>query len=301
MKGLDDMLLFAQLVKLKSFRAVAAERQIASSVVSKHISRLEERLGIQLLIRTTRRLNLTEAGQEFFTHCLQVESDVAMAEQAVSVHVKHPKGTLRITAPMISGQYFLPTVIQKYLNQFQDMEVDMVLRDDFQDLVSDNIDLAIRTGTLTDSTLRARKLINSRWRAYAAPRYLEKFGVPRKISELTKHNCLQYTHQETGPKGWPITINGFDQCVAVSGNFKANSLISLCESAKLGIGIAFLPTFLVSSTVAPNELVPVLEKSLFRDVGIYAVYPNVRFVPRKTSTFIDTLAASYQSNAEKFN
>ena len=114
MNNLDDMLLFAQVVKLKSFRAAAEQRGVASSVVSKHISRLEQHLGVQLLIRTTRKLNLTEAGEEFFQHCQQLESGVALAERAVSQHAEQTRGVLRIAAPMISGQFFLPAVIDRY-------------------------------------------------------------------------------------------------------------------------------------------------------------------------------------------
>ncbi len=129
--------------------------------MSKHISRLEEHLGVQLLIRTTRKLSLTEAGSEFFQHCQQLESGVALAEQAVSQHAEEPKGVLRLAAPMISGQYFLPAVIDQYLREYPQMKVEMAIKDSYQDLIESGFDLAIRTGTLSDSTLRARQLVNS--------------------------------------------------------------------------------------------------------------------------------------------
>ena len=192
MNNLDDMLLFAQVVKMKSFRAVAEHRGVASSVVSKHISRLEKHLGVQLLIRTTRKLNLTEAGEEFLQHCQQLESSVALAERAVSQHAEQPQGVLRIAAPMISGQYFLPSVIDEYLRLYPEMKVEMIIKDSFQDLIASGFDLAIRTGTLSDSTLRARKLVESRWYAYASPEYLEQHGAPERISDLGAHQCLQF-------------------------------------------------------------------------------------------------------------
>lgn len=301
MNNLDDMLLFAQVVKLKSFRAVAEQRGVASSVVSKHISRLEQHLGVQLLIRTTRKLNLTEAGEEFFQHCQQLESSVALAEQAVSLHAEQPKGVLRIAAPMISGQYFLPAVIDQYLKTYPHMKVEMEIKDSFQDLISSGFDLAIRTGTLSDSTLRARQLVNSRWYAYAAPEYLELHGIPDSVSDLEQHNCLEFHYQETGANEWPVTVNGQPDSIKISGRFQASSLVSLREAAVAGMGIAFMPVYLVRDQINNGQLVPVLQEKIYRDVGIYAIYPNIRYVPRKISAFIELLAESYTEHCCDFH
>lgn len=301
MNNLDDMLLFAQVVKLKSFRAVAEQRGIASSVVSKHISRLEQHLGVQLMIRTTRKLNLTEAGEEFFQHCQQLESGVALAEQAVSLYAEQPKGVLRIAAPMISGQYFLPAVIDQYLKQYPVMKVEMEIKDSYQDLISSGFDLAIRTGTLSDSTLRARQLVNSRWYAYASPEYLESYGIPESVADIEEHNCLEFHYQETGAKEWPLTVNGQPDSIKISGRFQASSLVSLREAAVAGMGIAFMPVYLVRNQMSNGQLVPVLQDKIYRDVGIYAIYPNIRYVPRKISAFIELLAEAYTEDCCDFH
>ncbi len=301
MNNLDDMLLFAQVVRLKSFRAVAQQRGIASSVVSKHISRLEQHLGVQLLIRTTRKLNLTEAGEEFFQHCQQLESGVALAERAVSLHAEQPKGLLRIAAPMISGQYFLPAVIDEYLKRYPQMQVEMVIKDSLQDLVAAGFDLAIRTGTLSDSSLRARQLVLSRWFAYASPEYLAEHGTPETIDDLADHSCLQFSYQETGPDEWPITRNGQADRIKINGRFQANSLVTLREAAVSGMGIAFMPVYLAREKVSSGQLVPILQLSLYREVGIYAIYPNIRYVPRKISAFIELLAEHYAEQACSFH
>lgn len=301
MNNLDDMLLFAQVVKLKSFRAVAEQKGVASSVVSKHISRLESALGVQLLIRTTRKLSLTEAGEEFFHHCQQLESGVALAEQAVSQHAEQPKGLLRIAAPMISGQFFLPSVIEQYLKQYPQMKVEVTIKDSFEDLITSGFDLAVRTGTLSDSTLRARKLINSRWYAYAAPDYLNLHGRPESVSDLERHNCLQFHYQETGANEWPVTVKGQSDSIKINGRFQANSLISLREAAIAGMGVAFMPVYLVRDHVSNGQLVPVLQEKIYRDVGIYAIYPNIRYVPRKISSFISLLAEEYKVHCCKFH
>ena len=301
MNQLDDMLLFAQVVKLKSFRAVAEQKGIASSVVSKHISRLEEHLGVQLLIRTTRKLSLTEAGSEFFQHCQQLESGVALAEQAVSQHAEEPKGVLRLAAPMISGQYFLPAVIDQYLREYPQMKVEMAIKDSYQDLIESGFDLAIRTGTLSDSTLRARQLVNSRWYAYAAPEYLQQQGTPASVKDLAGHNCLQFSYQETGVNEWPVTVKGKPGSIKISGRFQADSLVSLREAAVAGMGIAFMPVYLVREHVQKGQLIPVLRESIYRDVGIYAIYPNIRYVPRKISAFIELLIKHYVKQGCEFH
>lgn len=300
MNHLDDMLLFAEVVKLKSFRAVAEQRGVASSVVSKHISRLEQRLGVQLLIRTTRKLSLTEAGAEFFQHCQQLESSVALAEQAVSQHAEQPKGLLRIAAPMISGQYFLPKVVDRYLKLYPQMQVEMTILDSFQDLIASGFDLAIRTGTLSDSSLRARQVVNSRWYAYASPEYLQQQGMPSDVNDLLRHNCLRFSYQETGADEWPVTVDGQPDSIKINGRFQASSLVSLREAALAGMGIAFLPVYLAQHEAKKGLLIPVLQDSLYRDVGIYAIYPNVRYVPKKISAFIDLLAAAYTQHRNEF-
>lgn len=301
MHNLDDMLLFVQVVKLKSFKAAAEQRGIASSVVSKHISRLEEHLGVQLLIRTTRKLCLTEAGEEFFRHCQQLESGVILAERAVAQHAEQPKGILRIAAPMISGQYFLPAVIDDYLKRYPLMEVEITIKDSFQDLVTAGFDLAVRTGTLSDSTLRARQLVLSRWYAYASPEYLSKHGSPNSIAELANHNCLRFSYQETGPDEWPVTLKGKADRLKINGRFQADSLITLREAAVAGMGIAFMPVYLAKDRVSTGQLLPVLQQCLYREVGIYTIYPNIRYVPRKISAFIELLVGYYAEHASSFH
>ncbi|MCE2028729.1 LysR family transcriptional regulator [Sessilibacter corallicola] len=300
MSNLDDMLLFVQVVKQKSFRAVADQEGIASSVVSKHISRLEKRLGVQLLTRTTRKLNLTEAGEEFYDHCLQVENGIKLAELAVSEHTKEPKGKLKISAPIVSGHYFLPRVISEYLKQYPQMQVEMVIEDSFQDLVSAGFDLAIRTGTLLDSSLRAKLLVMSHWNVYASPNYLKEFGRPDSIFDLEKHNCLQFSYQETGANEWPVTVDGKADSIRITGSFQADSLVTLREAACMGIGLAFMPVYLANNQVKSGELEPVLQDYIYREVGIYVVYPNIRYVPKKISAFIEILTELYAEYSYSF-
>ena len=157
----DDLMLFALVVRLKSFRAAAKQRGVANSVVSKHITRLESDLGIQLLHRSTRKLNLTEAGERLYQRCLLLEQHVKLADEEISSYRSEPSGLLRISAPGVSGQLFLPEVIHRYMAMYPAVQVDMVVQDSFDDLIEQGFDLAIRTGMLEDSSLIGKRLITS--------------------------------------------------------------------------------------------------------------------------------------------
>lgn len=296
----DDLILFAQVVRLKSFRAAAEQRGVTNSVVSKHISRLEADLGLQLLHRSTRKLNLTEAGERLYQHCLVLEKNVKLADEELGSYRAEPSGLLRISAPGVSGQLFLPQVIHRYMRMYPSVEVDMVIQDGFDDLIEQGFDLAIRTGTLEDSSLIAKRLVTSCWSAFASPAYLEKQGAPQTLDDLANHECLIFSHQQTGDSDWPcMSIEG-QVSVSVNSRFRVNSLLALREAALDGAGIAFLPFYLVHNERSSGALIPVLECELSRRVGIYALYPQSRFLPQKTRAFIELLQDMFDQEAPQF-
>lgn len=296
----DDLMLFASVVRLKSFRAAADQRGVASSVVSKHISRLESDLGTQLLRRSTRKLNLTEAGELLYRHCQQLEQNVELASEELSAYRSEPTGVLRISAPGVSGQLFLPKVIRRYMAMYPGVEVDMVIQDRFDDLIEQGFDLAIRTGTLEDSSLICKRLVTSCWHAFAAPDYIERQGTPDSLEQLADHECLLFSHQQTGEADWPCITPEGETSVSVNGRFRANSLLALCEAALDGMGIAFLPLYMVRHERGSGDLIPVLESQLYRRVGIYALYPQSRFLPPKTRAFIELLEQMFEQEEELF-
>lgn len=296
----DDMMLFTLVVRLESFRAAAEQRNLTSSVVSKHISRLEDDLGTQLLHRTTRKLNLTEAGKLLYRHCQMLEEGVALASEELHAYQAEPSGVVRISAPGVSGQLFLPKVINRFLSLYPKVEVEMVVKDQFDDLIEDGFDLAIRTGRLEDSSLICKRLVTSCWHAFASPAYIKKYGAPKTLKELSQHACLQFSYQQTGEASWPYLTSDRESQLKVNGRFRANSLMGLYEAALDGMGIAFLPLFLVRNERSDVELIPVLLKQLQRRVGIYAVYPQTRYLPPKTRAFIELLETMFAQEAEKF-
>lgn len=297
----DDLMLFASVVRLKSFRAAADQRGVASSVVSKHISRLESDLGTQLLRRSTRKLNLTEAGELLYKHCQQLEQNVELASEELSAYRAEPSGVLRISAPGVSGQLFLPKVIRRFLAMYPAVEVDMVIQDRFDDLIEQGFDLAIRTGVLEDSSLICKRLVTSCWHGFASPAYIERRGMPGSLEQLVEHECLLFSHQQTGEADWPCITPEGEASVSVNGRFRANSLLALCEAALDGTGIAFLPLYMVRHERAAGDLVTVLERQLYRRVGIYALYPQSRFLPPKTRAFIELLEQMFAAEAELFH
>ena len=296
----DDLMLFALVVRLKSFRAAAKQRGVASSVVSKHISRLESDLNTQLLRRSTRKLSLTEAGELLYGHCQSLEQGVELASEELNAYRAEPTGVLRITAPGVSGQLFLPKVIHRYTERYPSVEVDMVVQDRFDDLIEQGFDLAIRTGTLEDSSLISKRLVTSCWQAFASPDYLQRHGTPLSLDELAAHECLLFSHEESGEADWPCISSEGESTISVNGRFRANSLLALCEAALDGMGIAFLPLYMVRHERAAGALVSVLESQLFRSVGIYALYPQGRYLPLKTRAFIELLSKMLSAEEKLF-
>ncbi len=296
----DDLMLFAQVVRLKSFRAAAEQRGVVNSVVSKHISRLESDLGLQLLYRSTRKLNLTEAGERLYQHCLLLEKQVKSADEELGSYRAEPSGLLRISAPGVSGQLFLPKIIRRYMAMYPEVEVDMVIQDSFDDLIEQGFDIAIRTGTLEDSSLIAKRLVTSCWSAFASPSYLQQHGTPQTLGELAEHECLMFSHQQVGESDWPCMSPEGEKSITVNSRFRVNSLLALYKAALDGMGVAFLPVYLVHNERSSGSLVPVLEDQLYRHVGIYALYPQSQFLPPKTRLFIELLGKMYEEEVENF-
>ena len=287
MTNINDMLLFGKVAELKSFSGVAEALQISRSLVSKRINRLEDRLGVQLIHRTTRRLDLTEAGKTLYQYCKQIENTWLEAETVVGEIRRKPRGRLRINAPVSFGQLELPPVIATFLQQYPDVTVDLSLSDTFVDLIEGGYDLAIRIGDLPDSSMKARKVGSTRLLVFAHQRYLKKHGIPKTPQDLRQHNCLVYRHMRGGPNEWRFNGPPGAEVVNVTGNFVAANGVPLYKAAQLGIGIVLQPEFIQKSG-NNTGMVKLLEEHC-REIGIYAVYPPTRKAPVNTRLFIDTL------------
>ncbi|MPZ41664.1 MAG: LysR family transcriptional regulator [Rhizobiales bacterium] len=289
MDPLDGIAAFARVVDGGSFSAAAHRLGISKSAVSAHVQRLEERLGIRLLNRTTRRLSVTEAGAAYYRHCARILAEAEAAEQVASALQREPRGTLRMSAPDTFGWMHVAPAVPAFLKRFPDLSVDIDLSSAHVSLVDEGLDLAIRIGVLEDSALVVRRLAPSRLILCAAPVYLRERGMPREPDELARHNCLCTNLLPWGDE-WHLTGKRGEVRVAVGGSVRSNSAQMLRGAAIDGIGIAILPTWAVFEPLRTGALRRVLDAWEPPASTIYAVYPGNRLMSMKVRAFVDHLA-----------
>lgn len=288
--SLDDLLVFAAVAESEGFSAAARRLGVSKSMVSSAIARLEARLGVRLLQRTTRRLSLTEAGHAALPHARQARSAAHDAEEAAVSLLASPRGRLRVNAPMSFGVLHLAPALGVFAKQYPEVEVELVLDDRVVDLVGGDFDLAIRIGTLADSSLVASLLGRSTDALVAHADYLARAGVPREPSDLACHAALVYSLSAAGPS-WTLAGKGRSETVRVRGPLKVNSSLALREATLQGLGIARLPLFVAGPDLAASRLQRVLPGWALPEHGIHLVTSARGHQPRKVTAFADFLRA----------
>jgi DNA-binding transcriptional LysR family regulator len=300
----DKILLFHTVVKTGSFSQAATRIGMTNSVVSKHISQLEQHLGVKLLHRTTRKLQLTEAGQLLYQHAQDVDQSVANAVKAITEVSSEPTGKICLSVPVISGEYLIADLVAEFCRSYPKLKIELRLEDHQVDLVAAGVDLAIRTASLPDSSLIAKLLVQSKWVVSASPEYLAKHGIPLTPQDLLSHNCLTYTYMETGSNDWIFREKqeGIENeySIKVEGNISSNNQIALKNAALSGDGIIYTPKLLVYEDLKAGRLQEVLADASGKQLPIYAVYPYSKYLPEKIRLLIDFIAAGYAKNALYF-
>ncbi len=291
MDKLANMQAFRAVAETGSFAAAARRLNLANSVVSKRIGDLEDYLGTQLFVRTTRKVMLTDSGHGYLEQAARFLDDLDEMEASLRFQSREPVGTIKLTAPLSFGLQTLAPALKTYLEKYPQVSIRTHLSDKRVDLVAEGFDLAIRIGALDDMNLIARKLCNSRRVVCATPAYFKKHGTPQKPSDLKLHDCLGYLNLAEG-KAWPFIVNGKKTWQPVSGNFMSDNGDLLHQAALSGCGIALLPSFIVSQSLATRKLVTALEEYEEKDFDIYAVYQRTRHLSQKIRTLIDHLAAT---------
>jgi DNA-binding transcriptional LysR family regulator len=293
MDRLSAMEMFAKVVAEKSFSGAARHLGVSKSVVSKAVAELEDRLGAQLLNRTTRQMSLTEVGQAYYERCTAILDSVDEVEQLVSAQAHTPKGLLRMTAPVTFSIAHLGGPVSGFLSDNPDVTLELALNDRVVDIVEEGFDLAIRISRrLRDSNLIAVRLCSSRSVCSASPAYLKKYGMPEHPRDLLQHQCLRYSN--LGPaQEWtfndPTSYQPIQ--VAVAGRIITNNGEVLREAAVGGEGITYGPSFILSADIKAGRLVPILKDYMAADFGIYAVYPPNRHMSAKVRRLVDHLKA----------
>ena len=276
---------FVCVAEYESFTRAAKALGISTAQVSRQISALEERLKIKLLYRTTRKVSLTEEGRVFYQHCRSVLDGLNAAEQAVSNLQSKPQGRIKLTAPVTYGEQQLLPLINDFMVQYRDIEVTAFLSNQKIDLIEGGYDLAIRIGKLRDSTMMAKKLSLRTNFVCATPAYLNQYGVPRTLDDLSQHNCLLGTRDY-----WHFVEKGIEKNLRVSGSIQYNSGYSLVDAALKGLGIVQLPDYYVQKHLASGALVSVLDDYREPKESIWAIYPHNRQLSPKIRLLVDYLA-----------
>ena len=294
MDRLASMQTFVQVVDSGSF-ADAAKRLAASpSAVTHHVQALEDRLGVQLLNRTTRKLALTEVGRTFYEQSARILAEVDEAERSATLLQTTPSGLLRLNTSEGIARVLMP-LIAEFSEAYPEMTFDVVVTDRMVNMVEEGFDLALRAGPLPDSTLISRKLALGKLTLCAAPDYLARHSAPQRPEDLIDHNCLIYNLLGNE---WRFTGRAGDVAVAVSGNLRSNSLEAVRRAALSGQGIGLLAAVVVAEDLQKGALVRLLPEYDANEMVIQAVYPPSRHLSVKTRSFLDFLAQRMNDRAE---
>ncbi|MBA2662610.1 MAG: LysR family transcriptional regulator [Bradymonadaceae bacterium] len=292
MDSASAMAIFVEVVREQGFTAAARKLQLSKSHVSKQIDRLEERLGVRLLQRTTRNVTVTELGAVYFERCLMILADISEAERALSQQQLAPKGVLRVTAPMTFGLHYLNPAVCDFMRRYPDLDVDIQFSDPRVDIVEQGFDVAVRVGALSDSSLFARHLAPVALGLVASPEYLERFGRPAHPRDLKDHSCLLYSYQAMGAS-WRFNGPDGETLVRVEGRMVANNGQALVEAARQGLGIVLSPDFIAVDAIRAGELEFILTPWTTERLDVWAVYPHRRYLSQKVRLFIDFLVERF--------
>lgn len=284
---------FVALVESRSISKAAEKMDIAASAVSRRLKELESNLGVQLVQRTTRKMHITEAGDKFYRRCGRLLEEFEEAKQEASNTATALRGTLKIATPLSFGVAHLSPAIAAFMHLHPQIKIDLDMSDRRIDLVEEGLDLAIRIGTLEDSSLMARKLASVRHVVCASPDFFNHYGTPQTPQDLAELPALCYGNLDQ-PDTWHYRDKDNRPAkVKVALRMRATNGDALVEAAVAGLGILCEPSFIVHGAVERGVLIPALTDYQWYAMNIYAVYPQTRHVPARVRAFIDFLASHF--------
>jgi DNA-binding transcriptional LysR family regulator len=266
---------------------------VAPAVIGRRIDALEERLGVKLLVRTTRRITLTHEGSAFLDDCQRVIADLANAEASVSAGGVKASGYLRITAPAGFGRRHVAPMVPKFLAQHPEVHISLNLSDRVVDIVNEGFDCAVRVGDLPDSSLVSVRLADNRRLCVAAPSYLKRAGTPKSPAELQRHECLTLSSDASQTRGWAFSVDGAVTHLRPNGRLDCSDGQVLHDWCVQGLGIAWRSTWEVDEEIAAGHLVSLLDDFAAPANGIFAVFPQRKHLPLRVRLWIDFLKHSW--------
>lgn len=290
--GLQQLVAFAEAAKHGGFAAAARELGVTPSTLAKAVTRLEASLGIKLFHRTTRLVTLTPDGERLFHRCQRVLAEVEDLHAEASGTRAVPSGILRIDAPAFYGKRFVMPLLARMLQSYPSLRIDMRLTDTFSDLVRDGIDLAVRIGAMTDSTLVARRVDQQQLVLCASRGYLAKRPTPQRVEDLAVHQVIAFRLPATGrDRPWQLQQRGAPIELAPTPHVRVNETEGLLYALRLGLGVCQVPDWLIQDELASGELVELLPALRPEPMPVHLVYPSARLVPPRVRAAIEALEA----------
>ncbi len=293
MNRLKQMETFVQVATRGSLTAAAEAEGVAPAVIGRRIDALEERLGVKLMVRTTRRLTLTHEGSAFLEDAQRLLADFDSIEAGVSAGSVQASGHLRVTAPAGFGRRHVAPLVPPFVAQHPDVALSLNLSDRLVDLVNEGFDCAIRVGDLPDSSLVSVRLADNRRLCVATPSYLKARGVPQHPQEIASHDCLTLSSEASQTRGWAFTVDGAVAHVRPPGKLDCSDGQVLHEWCLQGLGLAWRSWWEVESDLRSGRLVPVLHDFAAPPNGIYAVFAQRKHLPLRLRLWIDYVKATY--------
>ncbi len=284
---LKDVEIFAAVAANNSFSKAARQLKLSAPVVTRHIAKLEKEIGVRLLQRNTRQVNLTEAGKLFYENCQNLISNYTAAINQAKDLSGDIVGSLKIGLPHSISDLLSQQHLKSFAERYPHLKIDIINGNHLIDLLSNGFDLVIYCGELTDSNFYSRKIGEWSKITCASPAYLKHYGIPKSPEDLAKHNCLDHYDNRTG--SWFYQIKNEIKLINVSGNIRSNSSMNLKNLALAGLGLVYLPSFTVKNELKDKKLIPVLTDYQVPKLNIYAVYPSNQFLSNKAKLFMEFL------------
>jgi DNA-binding transcriptional LysR family regulator len=293
MDRLKQIETFVAVATKGSLTAAAQAEGVAPAIIGRRMDALEARLGVKLLLRTTRRISLTHEGSAFLEDCQRLIADFNNAEASVSAGGVKASGHLRVTAPAGFGRRHVAPLVPGFLDQHPDVSLSLNLSDRVVDLVNEGFDCAVRVGDLPDSSLVSVRLADNRRLCVATPTYLQRAGTPRHPSELTRHACLTLSSDASQTRGWAFVVEGTATYLRPGARLDCSDGQVLHEWCLQGLGLAWRSTWEVEHDIAAGRLVSVLDEFAAPPNGIYAVFAQRKHLPLRLRLWIDFLKQAY--------
>lgn len=306
---LDDTAIFVAVVQQGGFSHAAKYLGLSNGLVSRRIAQLESNLGVTLITRTTRQLHLTPEGELFWQHAQRIQQELDSAVSLIQSSAEKPKGTIRMSAPLYFGRYYLTPIIVKFLNDFNDIKIDLILTNQKLDPIKAQLDLIIRGAgylediTLQDSNMQMKVLLKEKIGLYASPAYLLKYGTPENSDDLINHVIINYAESNrlSGQEKWDYMHENKSTVANVNPKFNVNDIESSLIACILGYGIGKFTELNVKKALQQRQLCPILKDYNWGDYHLYAIYPHQQALPKRIRLLLDFIYAHTRNFLEKIS